>query len=488
MKILKPVIAALCLFGSSCDRQPGSLEVHDPFIRDVLTNKNGFYYLDYREPRDRRSLAVGVFDSGIGGLTVFDAIIHYDQHDAEGRENPDGIRDFRQEQFVYLADQANMPYSNYPEIDKAELLVEHVLKDALFLVNGRYNPSPDSDEVRYGKPPVKTIVIACNTATAYGKDKIEQLFRQTGIEVHVIGIVDAGAKGAVESFDGKESGVIAVFATPATVKSGAYVSSIRRMLEQNRYSGDIRIIQHGGKGLHEAIENKPGFINTATSSIDRDYQGPSFSDDLYRIDRDLLEVYRFDTTGNHILCNHGNIHRSDTIQLNSVENYVRYHIVALVEKIRNSGFNSPLKSIVLGCTHYPYVIDEIEKVLAGLRSMPVYEDILSDTIILIDPSLNTAAELYRYLDENDLLNTRDRQRLDESMFFISVPNTYNSKVSVTAEGAFTYRYQYLDRNINELQEYTLVVPLTERILSDLQLGEIRKNVPGTYKLIQKFTN
>jgi len=165
---------------------------------------------------------------------------------------------------------------------------------------------------------------------------------------------------------------------------------------------------------------------------------------------------------------------------------VRYHIVTLVEELMNSGINSPLKSIVLGCSHYPYVKDEIENVLAGLRSMPAYENMLSDTIILIDPSRNTAAELYRYLDQDDLMNTRDRQRLDESMFFISVPNTFNSEVSVTAEGAFTYRYQYLDRNINELQEYTLVVPLTERILSDLQLVEIRKNIPETYKLIQKY--
>ena len=461
------------------------LEAHKVFIDDVLSNEEGFYYLDYPESADKKSLAIGIFDSGIGGLTVFDAILNADNFNNNNHRKSDGIRDFTHEQFVYLADQANMPYSNYAEIQKEELLVEHILKDAIFLLNNRFISSPAINEISYDKPAVKIIVIACNTATAYGKEEIEEFLNLSGIRMKIIGVIDAGAIGALECFEELESGAIAVFATPATVESMAYVSTISQRIEENHYSGKIQILQQGGKGLHESIDNKPGYINSEASAVYGTYKGPSLNDGLYKIDKRLLDVYQFDTTENHLLYNNRYINQSDTLQINSIENYVRYHIVSLVEKLRISGPEAPLKSIILGCTHYPYVIDEIEEVLFELKFLPEYKKILAENISLIDPAQNTAAELYQYLADNDLLNMPDMERIDKSLFFISVPNTFNTAVELREEGGFTYQYQYLGRNINELQDYTLIVPFSNEVFSISQLQQIESKFPSSFNLLSE---
>src|SRR5690606_5327362 len=112
----------------------------------------------------------------------------------------DGISDFSKEQFIYLADQANMPYGNYYSEDKSDLLVEHVLKDAQFLLSDKYYADASATNYAMGKQRVKAIVIACNTATAYAKDHVEALVRESGLEIPVIGVIDAGARGVLDVF------------------------------------------------------------------------------------------------------------------------------------------------------------------------------------------------------------------------------------------------------------------------------------------------
>ena len=71
-----------------------------------------FAAADYRG--DLRDLPIGVFDSGVGGLTVLEAIKAHDRHhNLTGAEGADGVPDFAGESFVYFGDQANMPYGNY---------------------------------------------------------------------------------------------------------------------------------------------------------------------------------------------------------------------------------------------------------------------------------------------------------------------------------------------------------------------------------------
>lgn len=132
----------------------------------------------------RSSSAIGVFDSGIGGLTVVKAIR---QHLPE-------------ERIVYFGDTARVPYG----IKSTETVREYALQITDFLL------SQD----------VKMIVIACNTASAAAEAQV----RERAAPIPVIGVVDAGARVAVRSSG--PDGTVGVIGTLATVASGTYEASI----------------------------------------------------------------------------------------------------------------------------------------------------------------------------------------------------------------------------------------------------------------------
>ena len=110
----------------------------------------------------------------------------------------DGRPDFAGERFIYLGDQANMPYGNYPAQGHEDYLRELVVKDVVFLLGKRYHAPGEGGalSVRMDKPPVKALVIACNTATAYGLDDVCAAQRRWGLPVLVVGVVEAGAAGS----------------------------------------------------------------------------------------------------------------------------------------------------------------------------------------------------------------------------------------------------------------------------------------------------
>lgn len=132
-----------------------------------------------------RALPIGVFDSGLGGLTV-------------AREL---VRTLPGESIVYLGDTARCPYG--PR-DRAEVR-EFVLQIGAWL----------------SARPVKLIVVACNTATAAGL-----ALAQTAFDVPVIGVVEPGARAAVMATTNRSVGVIG---TVGTVESGAYSRAVRAL-------------------------------------------------------------------------------------------------------------------------------------------------------------------------------------------------------------------------------------------------------------------
>jgi glutamate racemase len=139
---------------------------------------------EIRNPKSafRNSLPIGIFDSGVGGLTVYRAL-----HE----RLPD-------EHFVYLGDTARVPYGT-----KSLATVErYATENAKFLES-------------HG---IKLLVVACNTASALALPAIRD-----AVSVEVIGVIDPGARAAVESTNGKRIGVIG---TEATVQSEAYRRSI----------------------------------------------------------------------------------------------------------------------------------------------------------------------------------------------------------------------------------------------------------------------
>jgi glutamate racemase len=130
--------------------------------------------------------AIGIFDSGIGGLTVAAEV---------GRRLP-------AEDIIYLGDTARLPYGT-----KSAATVTRYAERAMELL------------LRY---PVKAVVVACNTATAHALPTLREL-----TDMPVLGVVEPGARSAVAA---TRSGRIGITGTEATVRSEAYHRAIRALL------------------------------------------------------------------------------------------------------------------------------------------------------------------------------------------------------------------------------------------------------------------
>ena len=126
---------------------------------------------------------IGVFDSGVGGLTVLRALIGA----------------LPAEDFLYLGDTARLPYGT----KSAETVARYSVRAAGALVNRG----------------VKALVVACNTASATALPALRESFPA----LPVIGVIEPGAHAACEA---SSSGRIAVLATEGTVKGGAYQRAI----------------------------------------------------------------------------------------------------------------------------------------------------------------------------------------------------------------------------------------------------------------------
>jgi len=132
-----------------------------------------------------RNLPIGIFDSGVGGLTVYRAL-----HE----RLPD-------EHFVYLGDTARVPYGT-----KSLTTVErYAVENSKFLE-------------AHG---IKLLVVACNTASALALPAIRK-----AVSVEVIGVIEPGARAGIEMAKGKSIGVIA---TEAAVESEAYRHAIAQV-------------------------------------------------------------------------------------------------------------------------------------------------------------------------------------------------------------------------------------------------------------------
>jgi len=128
---------------------------------------------------------IGVFDSGIGGLTVLKALTEALPH----------------ESFVYFGDTARVPYGTKSD----PVVKQFALQDSFFLL----------------KHHVKLIVVACNSASAVALE-----FLQQRLNLPVIGVIEPGAKAAVNTSGDKPVGVIG---TGATISSGAYLRELKKL-------------------------------------------------------------------------------------------------------------------------------------------------------------------------------------------------------------------------------------------------------------------
>lgn len=132
---------------------------------------------------DKRYLPIGVFDSGLGGLTVVREIARRLPH----------------ENIIYVGDTARVPYGT----KSPDTIRRYALQISFFLLQKK----------------VKTIVVACNTASAVALRALNTL------PIPVLGVIEPGARAAVMKTNRLRVGVIG---TPATVASHAYKTAIQR--------------------------------------------------------------------------------------------------------------------------------------------------------------------------------------------------------------------------------------------------------------------
>jgi glutamate racemase len=442
-----------------------------------------------------KCLPIGVFDSGTGGLTVLEKILTLDAFENISHKpsaGGDGKPDFANESFIFLADQANMPYGNYPVVGKVGFLEDLIVKDAWFLMGRRKFRVTNNGEkgdhfIEQSKSPVKAIVIACNTATAYGQDDIEQVINAAGLDIKVIGVIAAGAKGAVESLDG-EAGTIGVVATKGTVLSNAYPKAIREIAKATGQTQRIDVFQQGALGLAGSIDGAPAYIlpGAASAAARNDYYGPSMTSTEAKIGRGILGRYDFDFAENRMLYSGARDNPTD-LQLNSVENYIAYHLVSLMEQIRSAGDALPLRAIVLGCTHFPFYKDAFRQELDRLGSYRednrfVYRAHMADRIELIDPAHFTARELYESLCADGRIRLQCNIGRPRGEFCVTIPCRRIPNVKLNPSGGFAYDYKY-GRLPGAVDSDFRAVAFDETAVRQDALNRLQRQVPTVWRLI-----
>ena len=400
-----------------------------------------------------------------------------------GEPKPDGKPDFEKEYFQYLADQANMPYGNYAAENKTDLLKEHVLKNVDFLLGKKYALRRQNNWANLAKPNVKMIVVACNTATAYALPEIKTYLKSKPGSIPCIGVIDAGAKAALEWQQQQGEGLIGVFATAGTVASEGYPRTIRAFAKAMNIP-EPEIISQGGAGLAESIDRDWAYYVDTLKMVRATYKGPSIKNKDYTIDTTLLPVYKFNAANYKLLCEYDDKGSCLDMQLNDPSNYVRYHLVSLLEKLRSNGVRKKMNTLILGCTHYPFMKDSIRAVLNELYNVSIngvyrYRQVLADYVELIDPAVETAKEAYIALRKQRLQNYSKKL---PSKFFISVPNTALAELQLQPDGWFTYQYKY-GRVAGENKQYIKVVPFDHQNISDATYGRFENAIPVVFKEI-----
>ena len=221
---------------------------------------------------------IGVFDSGIGGLTVTKEI----------------VKQLPSESIVYLGDTARVPYGTR----STEVITQFGKELAAFLLNRH----------------VKCLVVACNTISAVALDEIERIST-----VPVVGVVEPAVKQAVKVTKNKKIGVIG---TQGTIRSRVYEQKIKNL------DPSVEIFSVGC----------PLFVPLAEEGLDQ-----------HEATKLVAEDY--------------------------------------LEEIVKSGIDT----LILGCTHYPLLLDAISETVGP-------------DVTLIDSAIPTTEELKRILEEKGLLS------------------------------------------------------------------------------------
>jgi glutamate racemase len=271
---------------------------------------------------------------------------------------------------------------------------------------------------------VKALVIACNTATAYGIDDIRAALKAWDLPVFIVGVVEAGARGVQNAH---KEGAVGVLATVGTCASGAYPRVIGQTLGLAGRSVPA-ITQQGSANLAGVIEGDPAFKESVTERCDLDVR-------------------------------------------------------ALVEAHQKSGAASPLSTVVLGCTHFPLVQSEIDHAFAALRKEAAFEKLIAPKIDYVNPAEWTARELFRELAAAKI-RAKEAPTAKDS-FYISIPNPLRTDIPLTADGGLAKEFKY-SRSPGELnREDSVNVPMTPERIPSTTRKLIETRLPEVWKRLGK---
>lgn len=231
--------------------------------------------------RNSPSGPIGVFDSGVGGLSVLRAI----------------RQALPEESILYLADQAHVPYGPRP-LEQVQAFAEGITRYLL-------------------EQGAKLVVVACNTASAAALQHLRNVFP----EISFVGMEPAVKPAAEQTRTGR----VGVLATPATFQGALYASVVER------FANGVTVLQDTCPGLVMEIEA-------------------------------------------------GNQHTPQ--------------VRAILEEALHPMLAQGIDTVVLGCTHYPFVI-------------PLIEQIAGPGVRVIDPAPAIARQVGRLLDQRGLRNPAD---------------------------------------------------------------------------------
>lgn len=249
--------------------------------------------------------AIGIFDSGIGGLTIAKEIKNIMPY----------------ESIIYFSDSQNLPYGDKSK----EIVIEYAKKITTFLILKK----------------CKVIVIGCNTISAYAVEEINKIAYNKALVFDVISPV-------IKQVSVKNYSNIGVIGTKLTINSHIYKTSIQKI------NADIKIFELATPLLAPIIEK--GFYNRL--------------------------IY------NNII----------------LENYLSHFMFSKIELL------------ILGCTHYSIILDEISRCLNNLNK--IIEIISSEKIV--------ADSLFFHLKNNNLLY---KQVYPKYNFYLSDQNKYFEEIA-----------------------------------------------------------
>lgn len=208
-------------FSISESSQPDSILLSQVLESDFMNRCNSNFQLPRSAPDERQRARIGVFDSGVGGLTVLREI----------------YRQLPNESILYFGDTARLPYGIRSQ---AEIL--QFVREILFWMR---------------QQGVKMVIMACHTGSALALEAVRSEF-----DIPILGVLLPGARAAVQQ--GKRIGVIA---TPATASSNAYQRAICEI------NPDIQVWQVGCPEFVPLIESNR-IHDDYTYQVAKEYLSP----------------------------------------------------------------------------------------------------------------------------------------------------------------------------------------------------------------------